>query len=652
MELAAALHKKAAELGKLVVRMTAAAGSGHPSSALSLAHLTAYLMYCQMRYDPADPWHPAADRLVLSEGHAVPIVYAAYADLNGAVGRDSSAASFLRPEDVLTLRAHTGVLDGHPNPAEGFPFFDAATGSLGQGLSVAAGLGLAARLDGTPRRIYVLIGDGESREGQVWEALDFIIDHGLRNVCPIFNANGYGQAAPVSPQQSPARLLAKLRAFGWMATEIDGHDPLAIQKALARVGRTRRPLAIVARTIKGWGVPALQQGNWHGRPLSAEQGVEAEQALDHLAGSGDGRLGRPPAPAAKPAVRRPDPRSVVWPAFDKAIDSAGLRAALERGRLATRQGYAAALKTAGDLLPQVVVLDGDVSNSTFTEIFARAHPQRFFEARIAEQNMVSVAVGLAAAGYIPFVNSFGKFLMRACDQIDMASISRANIKLVGSHVGVTPAADGPSQMALTDVAYFRAFSGVPGDDRRSPLCWIYHPADAVAAFHCTRLMLEHRGMCYMRTHRPAVPLIYSPQTAFRPGGFHVLTTGPDVAILAAGYLVHVGKEAVELLACQNLRATLIDVYSLPLDAEELVAALERAGRQAIVIEDNYGGGLGAAVAEVAAESGGIRVYPLYCRRIPRSARTEPLALAWCGLSPQQIADHVLAWLRRPGRGRG
>ena len=646
---AAQIHQKAAELGKLVVQMTSAAGSGHPSSALSLAHLTTYLMYRQMRHNPDNPWHPTADRLVLSEGHAVPIIYAAYADLKGAVGHDHETAQPLQPSDIDTLRMHTGVLDGHPNPAEGFPFFDAATGSLGQGLSVAAGLALAARLDQSERRVYVLIGDGESREGQIWEAVDFLVDHALNNVCAIFNANGQGQAADVSPQQSAERLAAKLRAFGCEVLEIDGHDPAAIEAAFAQVGQTKQPLAIIARTVKGWGVDALQKGNWHGKPLKQTDLPAAIKSLDRAAGgNGQVELARPTLPAEPTATprSRPDPSTVPWPSFAEAMRSGGFEAALDKGRLATRQAYGAALKVAGDLLPHVVVLDGDVSNSTFANIFAKAHPQRFFESKIAEQNMVSVAVGLAAAGFIPVVNSFAKFIARAYDQIELASVSRANIKLVGSHAGITPASDGPSQMALADVAYFRAYAGVCGDDRESPLCWFYQPADAVAAYACTRLLLEQQGMCYMRTHRPAVPLIYDSQTKFEPGGFHVLAGGSDLTLVGAGYTVHIARQVLDLLARQNIQAALIDVYSLPIDAERLLEALQRAGGPVLAVEDNYAGGVGAAVAEVAARNGRIVVDTLCCQRIPKSARSEPEILDYCGVSPAQIADYALAMLRR------
>ena len=646
----AGIQRKAAELGKLVVRMTAMAGAGHPSSGLSLAHLVTWLMYRHMRYDPANPWHPTADRLVLSEGHAVPIIYAAYADLGGAVGKSPDEAQPLRPADVDTLRMHTGVLDGHPNPAEGFPFFDAATGSLGQGLSVAAGLALAARLDHSKRRIYALIGDGESREGQIAEALDFIMDHKLRNVCAVFNANGQGQADFVSQQQSPQRLLAKLRAYGWQAVMIDGHDPHAIAAAFKKADRARRPFAIVACTVKGWGVSDLQHGNWHGKPLKPDQLDAAYASLDQMAAADERvEVGPPPAPLPPPAnmTPRPDPRSVNWPSFEETMNSGGLGKDLEKGKLATRQAYGATLKVAGDLLPQVVVLDGDVSNSTFSNIFAKAHPERFFEAKIAEQNMVSVAAGLSAAGFIPFANSFAKFLARTYDQVELASISRANIKLVGSHAGITPASDGPSQMALSDVAYFRSYTAVRGDDRTSPLCWCYQPADAVAAYHCTRLMLEHHGMCYMRTHRPSVPLIYAPDTRFEPGGFQVLASGPDVSLVTAGYMVHVGRQVLEMLAKQNIHATLVDAYCLPLDGERLIEVLRKGGGRTLVFEDNYGGGLGAAVAEAAARDCRVTVSTLCCQRVPRSARGEAEILDYCGVGPGQVADHVLAMLRRP-----
>ncbi len=650
MSFAVALHEKAIQIARLSVQMTARAGAGHPTSAMSIAHLVAYLLYERMRWDPSRPDDPASDRLVLSEGHAVPAVYAAYADLGGMVGR-AGKLERLTNEALDRLRARESVLDGHPNPFEGFPFFDAATGSLGMGLSVAAGLGLAARLARSPRRIYALIGDGESREGQIWEAADFIVDHKLTQVIAIFNSNGQGQAGHVSSQQSAERIAAKLEAFGWRAEIIDGHDPQQIAAALA-TDPSERPLGVVARTIKGWASPTMQKGNWHGKPCSKDDLPRIEAELDatraSLCKGEPAKPSGPRRPAAVPRPERPILASVSWPRFEAAMESGGLGALLAKGKVGTRRAYGAALRAFGDVVPNLVALDADVSNSTFTEMFAAAHRERFFECKIAEQNMISTAVGLAASGNIPFANSFAKFLSRAFDQVELAFISRANIKLVGSHAGITPCSDGPSQMGLLDVAFFRAFGTVRSDDRERPAAWFFQPADAVAAYHCTRLMIEQTGLCYMRTHRPDVPLLYSPDTAFEPGGFQTLQSGGDLALIASGYMVHVAREVAAILARQNIRVAILDAYSLPLAPRGLGDAIARSGDLGLVLEDNYGGGVGSAVAEAAAQRGGLRVRALHVQRIPKSTRAPEDELDYCGLGPGQIADQAVALLRDPG----
>ncbi|RIK67836.1 MAG: transketolase [Planctomycetota bacterium] len=639
------VNAKAVSLGKEVVKMTTASGSGHPSSALSIMHCVVALMYDVMRWDPADPWNPASDRLVLSEGHAVPAIYAAYADLGGVVGKSPANSRRLTLADLASLREADSPLDGHPNPAEGFPFFDAATGSLGQGLSVAAGLAVAARLRKVDRRIFVLIGDGESREGQVWEGMDLIAERGLHEVCAIFNCNGQGQADYVSPQQSAERIAAKAEAFGWNTRVIDGHDPAAIRRALTE--KSDRPVAIIARTQKGWGCEALKDKSNHGKPVAAR---ELDAALAQLDGV-YARLGvsppaaGPAAPPQKPAPAAPWNRSEIRPVdFRTALSRAGLESALAKNAVATRRAYGAALLALGDADPRIVALDGDVRNSTFADVFAAKFPDRFVECKIAEQNMVSAAAGMAAAGFVPFVSSFAKFLSRAYDQVEMAQITRANIKLVGSHSGVTLAADGPSQMSLHDVAYFRS-AAATDDGRGRPVCVSFHPSDAVAAYHCTWLMAAHEGMCYMRTHRPEVPLLYPPDTKFEIGGAHILAEGDALTIVSAGYMVHECRRAIDELAKTGIRCGLIDAYSFPLKPGPVLNVAARSNRRILCVEDNYLGGLAGALAEAAAEQGEIRVHAMTCRRLPKSAKTTDAILAYVGLSASDIAAKVRSILK-------
>ena len=632
------LDRKVIQLSKQIVRMCTEAGSGHPSSALSLVHIVTALMYRVMRYDPKNPWLNSADRLVLSEGHAVPVIYAAYCDLGGVVGTQERPSE-LRFDDVLTLRAADSVLDGHPNPAIGFPFFDSATGSLGQGLSTAAGLAAAARLDGLDKRIYCICGDGEAREGQIWEAVDFIVDHRLTAVRAVFNCNGQGQSDYVSPQQSAEVVGAKLTACGWEVRAIDGHNWDEIFAALsAEAGE--KPVAIVARTVKGWGVSEFARANYHGKPLKPEQLPQAMADLDAKAAE----LGvaedvevraehlSAPAPAHVP------PRDGFSAGdFAEALAAVGLEEAYEQKKLATRRAYGVALNALG-ADERIVALDGDVKNSTFAGFFAANYPQRYFEGRIAEQNMISAAVGLAAAGKVPFVSSFAKFLTRAYDQVEMAAVSNANIKLCGSHAGVTLAADGPSQMGLVDVAFFRTFAHTGRADG-APACRILLPSDAVSAFKLTELMANIDGMCYMRTHRPDAPFLYSETETFEPGGFKHLVDGEDLLIVASGYMVHVAREALAVLEERAaLSASLVDAYSLPLlGVEEILQIGDDCRGQILVLEDNYVGGLADEIAAAAATSDlGVRVESMVVRSIPKSARTPAEMLAMVHLGTDEI----------------
>ncbi|HET6428929.1 MAG TPA: transketolase [Phycisphaerae bacterium] len=632
------LDRKVIQLSKQIVRMCTEAGSGHPSSALSLVHLTTALMYRQMRYDPSNPWNRAADRLVLSEGHAVPVIYAAYCDLGGVVGTPNQPSE-LRFNDSLTLRAADSVLDGHPNPAIGFPFFDSATGSLGQGLSTAAGLAAGARLDGINKTIYCLIGDGESREGQVWEAIDFLIDQKLTAVRAIFNCNGQAQSDYVSAQQSADTLARKLAAAGMEPRIVDGHNWDEIFDALS-APVDEKPIAIVARTVKGWGVQELQKPTYHGKPLTADQIGQGMADLDAKAaelGVADMPEARVAQLTSPPPAQRPPRSPLSAGSFAQAAEALGLTKELEARKLSTRRAYGAALNALG-ADDRVVALDGDVKNSTFAIWFAEHYPNRYFEARIAEQNMVSAAVGLAAAGKVPFASSFAKFLTRAYDQIEMAANTNANVKLCGSHAGVSLAADGPSQMGMVDLAFFRSLAHARRVDG-NPACRMFLPSDAVSAFKLTELMANTEGLCYMRTHRPDVPFLYEESEPFEIGGHKHLVDGEDLLIVASGYMVHVVRQALPALEEENgLAASLVDVYSLPLmRAGEILQIGDDCGGQILVVEDNYVGGVYDEICAAAAASDfGVRVDGLVLRNIPKSARTTEETLAMVHLGVHDI----------------
>lgn len=643
MSFEAAVHAKAIELCKLSLEMTAAAGSGHPSTAMSLSHLTTVLMYHTMRWSPDSPDLPTADRLVLSEGHGVPVVYAAYADLGGVIG-DPDNRRPLTIDDLSSLREADSELDGHPNPMEGFPFFDAATGSLGQGLSVAAGLGVAARRDGLDRRIYCLVGDGESREGQIWEAIDFIADHKLTNVLPIFNCNGHGQADPVSDMQSSETLVKKLEAAGYMVGVVDGHNPADILKALEyyieHIGGDQ-PMAIVATTVKGWGSRTMVGGNWHGKPA---KGAQLEQILEELNAKRVEMVTGIGAEAMQFKIYPPEANAPVepeisdTPTFSQCMKQWDMDNILLSGSLATRKAYGIALRALGHANPRVVVLDADVRNSTFAETFSKDPllTDRFVECKIAEQNMFSVGAGLSAAGKIPFCSTFAKFVTRGYDQIEMAINSGANLKIVGSHAGISLAADGPSQMSLPDVAWFRSFSTMT-DHRGNPGCYVLQPSDAFAAYALTMVMAEYEGACYMRTLRPDTEFLYDDNTVFNLGGMEVLVEGRDLLIVASGYMVHEANKALEALDAAGIDATIVDLYSIPFEEERLLDLAQANNGNVLTIEDNYGGAMGSAVADaLAADGGGFTLEQMYVRRIPKSTRSEEAALKQCNLHHTDI----------------
>jgi transketolase len=648
MSFESAVNRKAIDLGKLSVEMTTAAGSGHPSTALSLGHLVTVLMYHQMRWDPKDPWNPGSDRLVLSEGHAVPIIYAALADLGAAIGNNKAEARPMTKQDALSLRAIESPVDGHPNPKLGIHFFDAATGSLGQGLSVAAGLGAAARMDKVDRNIYCIIGDGESREGQIWEAADFVVDHALTNVVPIFNCNDLAQSDYVSPQQSYQGLADKLHAFGFVVRVVDGHDPRDILGALNElhvIQNGKRPLAIVARTVKGWGAPGEQGMGKHGTPVKKDKMAEIFGELDRTAKDLgvadyklDGELKIGAITAKAPAVEQ---KPIKIKTFAEGLATVGLDKDLSAGKgIAPRKAYGAALVALGEADKRVVGLDADVKNSTHAEWFAKKFPAQYLECKIAEQNMISAAAGVAAAGKIPFCSTFAKFFVRAYDQIEMAIISGANIKLTGSHAGVTLAADGPSQMSLPDAAFFRSFCHAK-NYAGQPAVRYFFPADAVSCYKITELMANIDGCCYQRTLRADTKILYKPEDTFEVGGFKVLREGKDGCLVSAGYMVHECLKAADELAKKGRKVAVIDAYSLPLKTQGILEIAARSGGQILTVEDNYTGGLDAEIAVAIADSGDdIKLKSLYVKQIPKSGREPDDVLKYLDLGMSQIAAAV------------
>jgi transketolase len=593
------------------LKSTSEAGSGHPTSCCSMADLTAALFFAEMRFDPSDPHNPDADRFVLSKGHAAPILYAAWAE----------AGAFDRAE-LLNLRKIDSDLEGHPTPR--LPFVDVATGSLGQGICAAIGSALNARRIKSDYRTYVLLGDGESAEGSVWEAADTASNDALDNLCGITDVNALGQSRATMWGHDMDALAARWRAFGWHAIVIDGHDMGAILDALAEAKRTKgRPTMILARTIKGKGVSFVEgKDGWHGKAF--KKGDELDRALAELekqfvpAPAGVNLTALIPKPAARP--RAVDSTKPMAPPSYKLGDE-----------IATREAYGVALAKLGEADSRVVALDADVKNSTFSDKFEKAFPDRFYENFIAEQVMVGAAMGLAARGAIPFPSTFACFLSRACDFIRMAAISGVGIKLAGSHAGISIGEDGPSQMALEDLAMCRA----------EPNITVLYPCDGVSTEKLLALMAYHPGPAYMRTSRPKTPIIYDADTTFTIGGLKVLReSASDVAtIVGAGVTVFEALKAHDQLKASGVSVRVVDLYSLqPIDRAGLIAAGKATG-VIITVEDHYAaGGIGDAVAEAVA-SAGLTVRRLAVREIARSGKPEEL-LDRFGISAKHIVEAV------------
>jgi transketolase len=592
------------------IRATTEAGTGHPTTCMSAADLVAALFFGEMRYDPAQPQHEHADRFVLSKGHAAPLLYAAWAE-----------AGYVKRDDLLTLRLFTSDLEGHPTPR--LPFVDVATGSLGQGLCAGIGIALNARRIGSDYRTYVLMGDGEAAEGSVWEAAAAGEFFALDNLVGITDVNALGQSRATQHGHDLGSFERRWQAFGWHTVVIDGHDMDQILAALAEARATRgRPTMVLARTQKGQGVSFLAgQPNWHGKAL--KKGDEMARALAELDAQlvDDG--------GQRPAI----PRPATAPAAPAAPAAAAPPAYTLGELVATREAYGTAIAKLGDADPRVVALDADVKNSTFSERFEAKHPKRFYQTFIAEQVMIGAAMGLASRGAIPFPSTFAAFLSRAADFIRMAAISGLDVKLAGSHCGVSIGEDGASQMALEDLAMMCA----------EPNMTVLYPSDAVCAERLVALAAYHPGPAYLRMSRPKTPVIYANDARFAIGGSTVLRqSANDVAtVVGAGITVFEALKAHELLAAAGIAIRVVDAYSIqPIDAATLRRCAAETGR-ILTVEDHYVvGGLGDAVARAVAAEGTV-VERLAVREIPRSGTPEQLVDVY-GLSARRIAEAVRA----------
>ena len=589
------------------IRCSTAAGSGHPTSSLSAADLMAVLLAGHLRYDFAHPDDPANDHLIFSKGHASPLVYAVF-----------KAAGAISDDELMTFRKFGSKLEGHPTPV--LPWVDVATGSLGQGLPIGVGIALAGKrpLD-APYRVWVLVGDSETAEGSIWEAFDHAGHEGLSNLTAILDVNRLGQRGPTELEWDMGAYAARVRAFGIDPIVIDGHDLAEIDDAYARARSAERPTAVLTRTIKGKGVSFLEnKEGWHGKALDPDQ---AKEAIAELGGETRSRT----FPVTKP--ERWEPRPL------QRTGSVSLKSYSES--VATRKAYGEALAALGAARKDVVVLDAEVSNSTHAEDFKKTAADRFFEMYIAEQQMIAAAVGMQVVGLVPFASTFAAFFTRGYDFIRMAAVSRADIRLAGSHAGVSIGEDGPSQMGLEDLAMMRAVHGST----------VLYPCDGNQTARLVAQMADRKGITYLRTTREKTPVIYGPTEEFPIGWCKVVrgTEKDRVTIVAAGITLHEALKAYDVLGSQDIAVRVIDLYTVkPVDADALADAAKVTGGRFVVVEDHWAeGGLGDAVLAALAEKGirEIRYRHLAVRKMPGSGKPAEL-LDDAGLSTVHIVRAV------------
>ena len=605
------LYELAGQLRVDSIRASTAAGSGHPTSSMSAADLMAVLLARHFRYDWERPGDPANDHLIFSKGHASPLLYSMF-----------KAAGVVSDEELISgYRRFGSPLQGHPTPR--LPWVDVATGSLGQGLPDGVGVALAGRyLDELPYRVWVLCGDSEMAEGSMWEAFDKAAYYRLANLTAIVDVNRLGQRGPTELGWDLDAYARRIEGFGCRAIPIDGHDLGEIDKAFAQAADADRPTVILARTRKGRGFSEIEdREGWHGRPLPAEM---AERAVVELGGERHLTV-RGPRPAGGSPRTRPS-AEVILPRYAMGA------------KVATRKAFGESLAAVG-ARSDVVALDGEVDNSTHAEEFAKAYPERYFEMFIAEQQLVAAAVGLSVRGYVPFAATFAAFFTRAYDFVRMAGISEVNIRLCGSHAGVEIGADGPSQMALEDLAMMRAVHGST----------VLYPSDATSTASLVREMAERTGIVYLRTTRGAYPVLYGPDEAFPIGGAKVVRSSPDdqVTLVGAGVTLHNCLAAADQLGRDGIAARVLDLYSVkPIDTETLVTAATATGDRLVVVEDHYpAGGIGSAVLEALNDAGHpARIVHLAVRGLPGSGTPAELMDA-AGISTGHVVQAAREVLR-------
>jgi len=611
-------HELAQQLRVDSIRSTTAAGSGHPTSSMSAADLMAVLLQEYLRYDFSQPKAPTNDHLIFSKGHAAPLLYSVY-----------KAAGAISDDELMSLRKFGSRIEGHPVPV--LPYVDVATGSLGQGLPISVGIALAGKyLDKLPYHVWVVLGDSEMAEGSNWEAMELGGFYKLSNIVAILDMNRLGQRGQTMLGWDGDQYAARARSFGWHAIEIDGHNLDQINSAYAEAtAQTEKPTIIIAKTEKGHGFAEIaNKDGWHGKALPADM---AERAIAGLGGVRHITVSVHKPEAGTPATSS-ERKALALPEYDKGSS------------VATRSAYGDALKALGASRPDVIGLDGEVSNSTYSEYFAKAYPDRFFEQYIAEQQLVASAVGMQVRGYNPFASTFAAFFARAYDFIRMAAISRANIKLSGSHAGVSIGEDGPSQMALEDLAMMRAvFSST-----------VLYPSDANQAAQLVAQMADLQGIIYLRTTREKTPVIYDASEQFHIGGSRVVrqSDADQVTVVGAGITLHEALKAYDTLNAEGITVRVIDAYSVkPIDSATLRAAAQATGGRVVVVEDHWvEGGLGDAVLEAFSGAEGHtpvtsapRVVKLAVHDMPGSGKPDELMDA-AGISARHIVAAVKSFL--------